>query len=163
MYTWWQWLSRISPKKRLGAMDYRVLTIGRSDDVDVRIPKYSVCTLSGIPELSSSVVINCIAATNVDRCERDIDYALDANVKIPDILKQYYFNRVNLGKDVPRQIIHISTDHVYASDAGEKFARLNLVNNYAATKWLGEKILESLPTLVLRTNFLENLFPEILD
>jgi len=95
------------------------------------------------------LIINCIAETNVDLCNKDFIHAYKSNVLTVR-------NIVSSLKDLNHNcfFVHISTDQVYNSNKANDEENVNITNNYAYTKFLSE-IEASVykKTLILRTNF----------
>ncbi|WP_440694015.1 SDR family oxidoreductase [Candidatus Pelagibacter sp. HIMB1695] len=102
-----------------------------------------------ISKLEPDVIINLIANTDVDLCQKNRGIAYEANV-LPSI------NLVNSLKNLKykTKIIHISTDHVYEGVGFKKEEQVNPVNQYAITKLQAEKVILDYGGLVIRTNFI---------
>jgi dTDP-4-dehydrorhamnose reductase len=92
-----------------------------------------------------NVIINCIALTNVDECERDPKKARLVNVETTK-------NIVKLAKRCSSYLVHISTDSVFDGKKGKykETSRTNPINVYADTKLESEKIAKG--TCIVRTN-----------
>ena len=92
-------------------------------------------------------IINCAGATDVDRCEREPNWADSLNVEIPR----------NLADQSTARLVHISTDAVFGGDSAlNTEARFpHPINHYGASKFLGEQAALSNPaeTAIIRTNF----------
>lgn len=102
-------------------------------------------------------VINCVALTNVDKCEQEKTKAFNLNVKIiKNILELKKKNNLKF------KLIHFSSDQVYNSknlsyynnenDFSKKF-----INYYSKTKIISEKIClkeGKNEVLIFRTNFI---------
>ncbi|MGO2335525.1 SDR family oxidoreductase [Providencia sp.] len=90
------------------------------------------------------IIINLAALTNVEQCELETDKAEKLNINIPkNIANSSYQNAF---------IIHISTDHIYNKNNADE-TEISLINNYAKTKYLGEKEYDLSKSIILRTNF----------
>jgi len=92
------------------------------------------------------VLINLVAHTNVDDCERDPQLAYRANVRVVE----------NLANWVGRQhgaahLIQISTDQLYDGPGPHQEDEITLRNYYGFSKYAGE--LAAAGGTVLRTNF----------
>lgn len=96
-------------------------------------------------------IINCIANTNIEECEKSFSLAYNSNVK--SILN--FKKIIDMPSSPIEGFIHISTDHIYNKPKSQSYENDNLFleNNYALTKYIAEKIIESKKTLILRTNF----------
>lgn len=96
------------------------------------------------------LIVNCAAIANIKQCEDDYSLANDVNVAIPGFLA-----KISSEYGIP--LIHISTDHFYSDHINiqSESDSPSLLNNYATSKWLGEKIIrESCEKhVILRTNF----------
>lgn len=93
-------------------------------------------------------IINLIGATNVDRCEFNLEYAYAGNVAPSANLAAVV---QSLKIDVP--VIHISTDHVYDGIGFKAEENIHIVNQYALSKYASEAPILSVGGIVLRTNF----------
>ena len=104
-----------------------------------------------------SIIINCVALTDVDFCNKYLDKAYDINVNTVSNLVQ----AINQSS-IKCKLIHISTDQIYNSlNPKEKNSenKIRLSNNYNITKYLGElEALRYKKTTILRTNFFGNSF-----
>lgn len=95
-------------------------------------------------------IVNCAAATDVDRCEREPEWADSLNETVPRRLARG-------AKRLGARLIHVSTDAVF--DGGRDRYRVDdrpsPVNKYGSSKLAGERaVLTSLESaLVARTNF----------
>jgi len=97
------------------------------------------------------VVVNCVAVTSFDVCNKDYEAAYQINANTPsDISKYCHTSGINF--------IHISTDHFFGSDELRLHTEgdpVSLVNNYAKSKYEGEQmVLENDTSLVLRTSII---------
>jgi len=97
-----------------------------------------------------SVVINCIALTDVDFCEKNVETCNTLNNLLPSYLA-FYTNKMGI------KLIHISTDH-FQSELNEprtEFTKVWAVNNYGKTKIDAENniMAKDRNALIIRTNF----------
>ena len=100
-------------------------------------------------KIKPEIIINLIAETNVDECEKAPDLANKVNAylirDISDIInlidKNIFF-------------IHISTDQVYCGSGPHKENFAKPINIYGKSKLLGESLINVKNFLVLRTNFI---------
>lgn len=97
-----------------------------------------------------NIVINCIAQTNVDLCEKNPLLAFKDNVLSSIIILN---SLKNINKKI--NLIHISTDHLYNDQRKSiETNKVKLFNNYAKTKYISELFfLKYKNTVILRTNF----------
>jgi dTDP-4-dehydrorhamnose reductase len=110
--------------------------------VDVRVPFV-------VPDFNHpvDVVVNLVAATNVDRCESDLQWATSLNVDSVKNISDYVV------RHGIRKYVHISTDHVYDGTGPHCENDVCPVNVYAKTKLTGEEFALEAGAVVLRTNF----------
>lgn len=93
------------------------------------------------------VIVNTIALTNVDQCQREPQAAFIANARVAESLASALAG-------TGTRLIHVSTDHVYTRPFAQSEDQVDVLNMYAATKLLGEAYALRHPhSLVLRTNF----------
>ena len=101
-------------------------------------------------EASPDIVLHCAALTDVDRCEREPDYAEKINALASESLAA-------AASGAGARFIHISTDHLWRGDKAmvDEEEPVEPINVYARTKAQGEqRVLDAnLDALVVRTNF----------
>jgi dTDP-4-dehydrorhamnose reductase len=93
------------------------------------------------------MVVNLVAATNVDACERQPHMAYLLNVRTVENLV------AGIEKNPGPFLIHISTDQVYDAPGASAEDDIRLSNTYALTKYAGELAAQRTPASILRTNF----------
>ncbi len=95
-------------------------------------------------------VVHCAAATEVDRCEREPQWARQMNVAVPGVIAQACLR-------IGARLVHISTDAVFDGVEGEyrEVDPPRPINVYGVTKLEGERNVAELDpeALILRTNF----------
>lgn len=109
---------------------------------------------AALDRVRPSVVLNCAAATDVDRCETDHAYADTANTEGPQILAGACATR-GVG------LVHVSTDFVFDGNKDAPYTeedRPNPLSYYGLSKLLGEEaVLAAAPhlpwVLVVRTSW----------
>ena len=93
-------------------------------------------------------VINCAALTNVDRCEKEKEYAYKVNgLAVRSMAMKC--------KEIGAKLVHISTDYVFDGTDGNYLenAPPNPVNYYGLSKLAGEQFAYSVKeNLVIRTS-----------
>jgi dTDP-4-dehydrorhamnose reductase len=105
-------------------------------------------TQKTISDYKPDFVINLVALTSVEECERDIQKAYLLNTKVVENITEV------LAKGFPNtNFIQISTDHVYGSIGPHKENLIELKNIYAFSKFSGEIAARNIPSMILRTNF----------
>jgi dTDP-4-dehydrorhamnose reductase len=96
-----------------------------------------------------SIVINTVAITNLDTCEKDPSSAYFTNTRPASII-------AGTCREIGARFIHISTDHYYSGDARKQHTErdaVTIVNEYARTKYAAETFaLTHDESLVIRTN-----------
>lgn len=128
---------------------YEVLTAGRSESSDIFFSGSS--TLRGLytdlTKIEPEIIINLIAATNVDQCEQFPEMAYELNSEmIKSIASQVH-------KSHSPHIIHISSDQVYSGPGPHLESVPRPCNTYGASKLAGERWALEAGGTVLRTNF----------
>lgn len=103
-----------------------------------------------VKKIRPKLILNFIALTNVDECEKNKRKALFVNFKITS-------NIVKICNKLQIKLIHISSDHIFSTKhkfKSEKF-KTNSINYYAETKILADnEIIKNLKNyLIIRTNF----------
>lgn len=140
----------------LNNMGLNVFGVSRSPTYDAKHYKkiitsdYTVANLITILELERpDIVINTVAEINLLKCQNDFKSAYDANVRIIDNI-----SRAILHAKHTFYTVHISTDNVYSKEGLSDESEARCVNNYAFSKLMGEIVIQNIPVLILRTNFL---------
>lgn len=135
--------------KELKSRKEKVIGIARKKaDICIDIMD-SVLLLETIKDINPSVIINAVAIVDLVFCEENPCLSYLCNAKTSGILSRYC--ALN-----DKKYIYISTDHYFTGDKEKKHTEedpVNLCNEYATTKYLGEKLsLISDNSLVVRTN-----------
>ncbi len=84
------------------------------------------------------VIINCAAATNVDGCEKDWDFAYKLNALGPR-------NLAIAATKVGAKLVHVSTDYVFPGNASAPITEFDTpapISAYGKTKYEGEKFVK---------------------
>ena len=131
---------------------YKIFGIGKNkNDCDYNFDVNNRKKTENIlKKIKPDIVINCIAYTDVDKCNSELGTAFKKNVLS-------VFNLFESIKKINHNIhlIHISTDQVY-NDLNKKNieTNINILNNYGLTKYMGEKQIKNYKKFtILRTNF----------
>lgn len=102
-----------------------------------------------IADVRPDVVVNTAAMISLEQCEGNSGLAYNVNARLPGVI-------ANICKKYDCYQVQVSTDHYYVNDKKRKHKEtddINLVNEYARTKFLGEELtLLYKNSLVLRTN-----------
>ena len=104
--------------------------------------------LANSKALCPEVIVNLVAATDVDLCEKNPAFAYQGNVRPAAILAA-----VVARLSVRPTLIHISTDHLYDGEGYKQETDVSLVNEYAISKFSAESALLVEGATILRTNF----------
>lgn len=140
----------VSLCKYLELLGAEVISAGRGQGVSY---SFDITNSNSLKEclmlVKPSVIINLVAATNVDQCEFDPVYAYNANVLVPLSIKA----AVKSCPDLDIFTLHISSDQVYSGSGPHSEEFVGPVNIYGLTKYFGELVLNPLDPCILRTNF----------
>ena len=130
---------------------YEVFTAGRSPSSDVIFSESSTFLdlYNDLKKVEPDVLINLIAATNVDQCEQFSEAAYELNSEVP---KKIARATKCYGRNAP-YVIHISSDQVYSGPGPHIEFRPKPCNVYGESKLAGEKWVLEVGGTVLRTNF----------
>ena len=128
---------------------HQVLRMGRSQasDLNIDLTSYEQ-TARAIDNVKLEVIINLAALTNVDRCETHPQEAYLLNVKTLENLCTWI---KTAGQAC--HLIQISSDQVYDDVGPHAEDELTICNFYAMSKLAGEFIAGTVPSTILRTNF----------
>jgi len=128
-----------------------ILRCGRNKNNDIVLKKIDQKKFSKIlKKYTPDVIINLIALTNVDLCEKKRKKAEKINSGIVKTISQSV-NQSKLTKKI--FLLQISTDQVYSGEGPHKENSVKPINAYAATKLSGEKYIKKIKGCVIRTNF----------
>lgn len=100
-------------------------------------------------KVQADVIINLVGLTNVDLCETQPNKAYLINVKPVENVTHWIKQ-----EKIPCHLIHISTDQVYDGTSLHTEEVVKLTNYYAFSKYAGEMAAASVPSSIIRTNFL---------
>jgi len=121
----------------------------RSDGYDIKLDLLNDQDwINSLNQLQPDTVINLVAATNVDQCEQNPQWAFDANVGPLLALKRAssFINRCP-------HIVQISTDQLYDGTGLHSESNVHPCNVYALSKFAAELAIAGYPATILRTNF----------
>jgi len=102
---------------------------------------------SCMQEFRPGIIVNLVALTDVDRCEREPHEAYQLHMSVPENIARYMQTEKNCWA------LQISTDQVYDGEGYKKEENVSIKNIYSLSKRAGEMALPSDRTVVLRTNF----------
>jgi dTDP-4-dehydrorhamnose reductase len=105
-----------------------------------------------VKKTTPEVIINCAAATNVDGCEKDWDFAYKLNALGPR-------NLAIAATEIGAKLIHVSTDYVFPGNANapiNEFETPAPLSAYGKTKLEGERFVQQFATkyFIVRTAWL---------
>ena len=142
--------------KYLETDGYDVVTQSLTNNADYQA---DLTNFQGINELiikiRPSVILNLVALTDVDLCEREPNKSYLLNVKTVE-------NAVAaIKKTAPKcHLIHLSTDQVYDGAGLHNELNVSLTNYYAYSKYASELAALNVSSTILRTNFFGRSFCE---
>ena len=94
--------------------------------------------LAFVEKTKPDVIINCAAATNVDGCEKDWDFAYKLNALGPR-------NLAIAATKYDAKLVHVSTDYVFPGNATKPITEFDTpapISAYGKTKYEGEKFVQ---------------------
>lgn len=133
----------------LASSGYEIVTHSRSGSTDLKsdLADYDD-TFRLFKSVDPGLVVNLAAMTNVDECELNKDAAFRANTlavqNVVDATKAHGLKPF---------FIHFSTDQLYDNPSPSIEENAVIQNYYSMTKYAGELALQSVPSMILRTNF----------
>jgi dTDP-4-dehydrorhamnose reductase len=140
-----------SLSQRLARCGYAVLRQGRGAAAEARVdPVDNHSLIELLARNRVDVVVNLVAATNVDQCEEVPQLAYRANVKVVEALASAIRNPA---VSMAPHLVQISTDQVYDGIGPHGEAAADPCNVYALSKLAGEIAAEKVGATVLRTNY----------
>jgi dTDP-4-dehydrorhamnose reductase len=131
------------------ARKFQILRVGRGLGSQISIKKYT-----NIPNIikknSPDIIINLIAETNVDDCEKNKKKAKVSNI---ETVKKIVEGIEKIDKII--KFIHFSTDQVYSKKkVANREKDANPINYYAKTKFHSEMVALKCEAIVIRVNFI---------
>lgn len=134
---------------RLEAAGHIVFQQSRSDGYGIKLDLLShQAWIDCLGKVQPEVIVNLAAATNVDQCERNPQWAFDAN--IGPLLALV---RASCSTKIRPHIVHISTDQLYDGKGPHSEAHVRPCNVYALSKFAAELVIKEYPATIIRTNF----------
>lgn len=126
-----------------------VIRQSRADGYDVKLDLLSYqAWVHCLKEVQPDTIVNLAAATNVDQCELNPQWAYEANTGPLLTLR-----RASCCVDKNPHIIHISTDQIYDGPGPHTEEHIRPCNVYALSKLEAELAIRDYPATILRTNF----------
>jgi dTDP-4-dehydrorhamnose reductase len=129
---------------------HQVTRMGRTQTTDLNADLTS-CeqTANALDQARPEVIINLVALTNVDRCEAHPQEAYLLNVKPVENLCAWMRTAAQ-----PCHLIQISSDQLYDGIGPHSEGELTVCNHYGMSKLAGEFVAGTVPSTILRTNFI---------
>lgn len=93
-------------------------------------------------------IVNLVALTNVDECERHPHSSYVTNVRVIENLTSWMRNHAHTC-----HLVQISTDQVYDGIGPHKEDDITISNYYGFSKYAGELVAGTVSSTILRTNF----------
>ena len=133
----------------LRSRQHRVIGVGNSRDCDLNLDLTSPEQIMlNLCNCKPDVIVNLAALTNVDECEANPQLAYLLNVKIVENLRAWVYQFSS-----PCHFIQISTDQLYDGAGPHTEAEKTIHNYYSMSKLAGELAALTMPSTILRTNF----------
>lgn len=139
--------SQLVPFLRFRGHQVTCLGHTHATDLNANLASYEE-TSSALDQARPEVIINLAALTNVNRCETHPQEAYLLNVKPVENLRAWM-----LATGQHCHLIQISSDQVYDGAGPHAEGELTIRNHYAMSKLAGEFVAITVPSTVLRTNF----------
>lgn len=138
--------SYLVPALRMASHD--VSTQSRKGEADCVFDPGEVGAVSRFARsLKTDAIINLIAETNVDACEKDPPLAYAANSRSAE-------EAAKAAKENECRLVQISTDQLYGTEGPHTEELVFPLNVYALSKYAGELAVQQCANhLILRTNF----------
>ncbi len=139
--------SKLVPKLQNSGHQVLRLGFGQAADLNADLVSYEQ-TARALDRASPEVIINLTALTDVDRCETNPQEAYLLNVKVVQNVSSWIKSAVQCC-----YLIQISSDQVYDGSGPHAEGEFTIRNYYAMSKLAGEFAAGTVPSTVLRTNF----------
>ncbi len=131
-------LGRAIQKEYAGTVDFILTDVVEGDNITSLNIMDLDQVLSFVEERQPDVIINCAAATNVDGCEKDWDFAYKLNALGPR-------NLAIAAEKYGAKLVHVSTDYVFPGNATAPITEFDTpapISAYGKTKLAGEKFVQ---------------------
>lgn len=133
----------------LRSSGYDVVTHAKSGDGEVNANLADLAATHGVlNRVNPDVILNLVALTNVDFCERNPRMAYLINVRVTENLTDW----IRTGNR-KTHLIQVSTDQVYDGTGPHGEGDVSLTNYYAFSKYGGELSAKTTQATIFRTNF----------
>ncbi len=131
-------LGRAIQKEYAGTVDFILTDVVEGDNITSLNIMDLDQVLSFVEERQPDVIINCAAATNVDGCEKDWDFAYKLNALGPR-------NLAIAAEKYGAKLVHVSTDYVFPGNATAPITEFDTpapISAYGKTKLAGENFVQ---------------------
>lgn len=131
-------LGRAIQKEYAGTVDFILTDVVEGDNITSLNIMDLDQVLSFVEARQPDVIINCAAATNVDGCEKDWDFAYKLNALGPR-------NLAIAAEKYGAKLVHVSTDYVFPGNATEPITEFDTpapISAYGKTKLAGENFVQ---------------------
>ena len=133
----------------LQASGHTVFRQSRFDGLDIKLDLTSCQEwIECLAYINPEVIINLAAATNVDQCESNPQWAFQGN-----LAPLLAFCRASHVSNSKPHFVQVSTDQVYDGPGLHFEDKVSPVNVYSITKLSAELSIENYPSTIIRTNF----------
>lgn len=145
-------LGRAIQKEYLGSVDFILTDVVKGENIIPLNIMDLEQVLSFVGEKQPDVIINCAAATNVDGCEKDWDFAYKLNAIGPR-------NLAIAATKYGAKLVHVSTDYVFPGNAIAPITEFDApapISAYGKTKLAGEQFVQQFSNkyFIVRTAWL---------
>lgn len=128
---------------------YKIYKIGRNSKSQIQLKKFNQRNIQKLIKLiKPNIIVNLIAETNVDLCEKKKKHCFKINF---EIVKNIVKSVLKLKYDI--FFLQISSDQVYSGDGPHAEKKIKPLNYYSLTKKYSEKWSSKINSCILRTNF----------
>lgn len=128
---------------------FDAISLGRSSGCDYICDiGNALATKKILNELLPDIIVNLVALTNVDECEKNPNNAFKINVHTLENVVSWIEQHSKAC-----HLIQISTDQVYDRRGPHGENNVMLTNYYAFSKYAAELVALRVPSTILRTNF----------
>jgi len=136
----------------LEGMGHVVYRQSRKKGVEISAdPRDSTVLEKILREYEVECVINLVALTSIELCEKNVNLAYEVNVGVVESLT---FAIRALPRDSQPHLINLSSDHVYSGAGFQDEEKVAPLNVYALTKYMSECVAKTVGATILRTNFI---------
>jgi len=134
----------------LSSRGHLVITHGRSAEAQYKTDFSDHDNAHQLLEnVKPEVIVNLVGLTDVDNCETNPNQAYLTNVRVVENITDWIKH-----KKTKCHLVHISSDQIYDGLGPHLESDVTLTNYYAFSKYAGELSAKTIPSTILRTNFI---------